>query len=227
MANDVYLSLWLQNFDTGSMLLHWRRALEGFPASPDRPGVQSLVVHPFHWGEVPAFAQLFAEGAEQDYVVALSSEFLHADYAYEAELYWDMWIPKEEGNPSEWERVPRVVGVTCMGPEFELDGVAERGHVQIACGLDSLFLPPEPDMDPDGDENIIEAGLPLIEAGTDMDALLETDPLEGVVALCYRDNIAQLLGFSRWLEENLSVEKRLLWSGSGEDMAELIREAWG
>ncbi len=227
MADHVYLSLWLRDFDAGSMLVHWRRTLEGFPASPDRQGVRSVAVHPFHWGEAPTFAQLFSEGAERDYVVALSSEFLHADYAYEAELYWDMWVAKEEGSPGEWERVPRVVGVTCLGPEFEPEEADARGHIQIACGLDSLFLPPEPDMESDGDEEMIEAGLSMIDAGTEMDALLEADPLEGVAGICYRDNIAQLLGYSRWLEENLPVEKRLLWSGSGEDMAELIREAWG
>jgi hypothetical protein len=44
---------------------------------------------------------------------------------------------------------------------------------------------------------------------------------------CYRENIAQLLGYIRKLEKSLPIDRRLLWSSSGEDLAGRIRATYG
>lgn len=135
--------------------------------------------------------------------IALAAEFLHSDYAYEVELNWDVWVPRQEGSLDQWERLPLAVSVACLGAEFEEEETEDRPHLLFDLGLDSLFLPPEADK-----EFLGEA-------------------LEGVAGNCYRENLAQLLGYVRKLEKNLPVARRLLWSASGEDLAECIRTAYG
>ena len=228
MADSVYLSLWVRGFSEQTMLAAWAVALAEFPVSSLAPGIRELSVYPFHWAEAPVLERSFEEGADlggsQDgpfqpqpaalpaakhaadvaHVVALASEFLHDDYAYEAELNWDVWVSQDgtaPGAPDQWERRPQVVPVSCLGPKFESEEADERSDLLINFGLDSLLLPEDPD------------------------ALGEA--LEGVAGSCYQDNIAQLLGYIHRLEAKLPLTRRQLWSTSGEDLASRIRSAWG
>ena len=205
------------------MLEIWTRVLRQFPVSSLSPGVRELTVYPFGWAESPVLEQSFTEGAQVEDVVPLAAEFLHDDYAYEAELNWDVWVPRADesldagADPesvpdiaqslAQWERLPQRVGVTCLGPQFEQesDQTPERPHLLLNLGLDTLFLPDIPDID---EEFVAEA-------------------LEGVAGNCYRENIAQLLGYLRQLEKGLPLTRRLLWSSSGEDLAARIRAAYG
>jgi hypothetical protein len=134
--------------------------------------------------------------------MALAAEFLHEDYAYEAQLHWDVWVPRSPEALDQWERVPQIVSVACAGPQFEGDGAADRGHLQFNFGLDSVFLP-EGEVETPGEE-----------------------ARSGVAGSCYQENIAQLLQCLHRLEKKLPVARKLLWSGSGEDLAEHIRAAW-
>jgi hypothetical protein len=209
MADRVYLSLWLKGFTPESMLPLWARVLAEFPVSSLAPGIRDLAVYPFHWGEAPVVQQSFHEGAGVGDAIALAAELLHGDYAYEVELNWDVWVPRQEGALDQWERVPQRVSVACLGPQFEDEGTKDRPHLLLDLGLDSLFLPEEPQDD--------AAAEVLAEA------------LEGMAGTCYRDNIAQLLGFVKKLEKNLPnlpLDRRLLWSASGEDFAERIQSAY-
>lgn len=246
MADQIYLHLWIEQFHEDSMLEFWGKLLEVFPASAAAPDVRGVAAIPFTWGEAAAVEQVFAEGASVESTVALAREFLHPDYAYQAALRWDMWRQKTveeltEPDPDElagearpdhasddasgdsdtgadeaftetlgWKRVPLEVTITCLGPEFDRpDDVAgavppeASPHFKIDLGLDTLFLP-EADADESaGEEDWEEA------------------------ALCYRDNITQLLNFLRRIEKTLPLKSRLLWSSAGDDLGERIRQAYG
>jgi hypothetical protein len=217
MADPVYLSLWVDAYSQEAMLPLWAKALAEFPVSSLKPGIRELVVYPFEWGETPVLEQSFDEGAGVSHAVALAAEFLHEDYAYEVELNWDVWAPREEGVLDQWERTAQTVAVACLGPRFEGAELANHGagaveaedhpHLLLSLGLDSLFIPQEP-------ASMEEAEL-LAEA------------LEGVAGNCYRENISQLLAFVSKVEKNIPIRRRLLWSSSGEeDLAERIRAAF-
>ena len=202
MPDLVYLSLWLRGLTEETMLPFWARALEEFPVSSIAPGIRSLAIYPFEWGETPVLEESFREGAEVAHVMALAAEFLHEDYAYEAQFHWDVWLPRSAETLDQWERVPQIVSVACAGSQFEPESAEDRGHLQFNFGPDSIFLP----------EGEVET--------------LEGEARSGVAASCYQENIAQLLQYLHRLEKRLPVARKLLWSGSGEDLAEHIRAAW-
>ncbi|MBI3933900.1 MAG: hypothetical protein HY316_04355 [Acidobacteria bacterium] len=207
MADWVYLSLWVEGFSAETMLAAWAKALAEFPLSTLSPGIRELAVYPFEWGEPPVLEQSFQEGARVEEAVPLAAEFLHEDYAYEAELNWDVWVPREPGSLDQWERVTQTISVACLGPQFEPEGTEDHPHLLVSLGLDSIFLPEQTENE-------------------DEKELLE-EALEGVAGNCYRENISQLLGYLQQLEKILPLTRRLLWSASGEDLAERIRSAYG
>src|SRR5579885_1343042 len=112
MADLVYLSLSLRDFRPDTMLRYWQTVLEAFPASESQR-LKSLSIHPFDWSETPVLERTFGEEATPADAAALASEFLHDDYAYEAEMTWDLWVPEESG-------VPRKAGET-DAEELEAD----------------------------------------------------------------------------------------------------------
>ncbi len=228
MADRVYLSIWLRDFSPQNMLEHWRRVLEAFPVSASAPGA-SLSIYPFDWSETPVFERSFTAEAEAEDLTRVASEFLHDDYAYEAEMRWDLWLPAiaadgngaepsaelqenlEEGGEAEemdpavdpqWRRAPTTVALACIGPSFEPEEHQDRAHIRINFGLDAPFLPMEED----------EAE----EAEIDMD---EAD-VRG------RENLQQLVEFVHRLDAALPISKRVLWCESGENLAEKITSAW-
>lgn len=253
MAEPIYLDLWIEGFTEDSMLEAWGKILDTFPESIQIAGVRGVTVLPFNWGEAAALEQGFAEGATVETALSAARDFQHSDYAYLAALCWDAWRQKtleelsetdldalaeaelaeeseggdEEleqddelplgGKPSQsanetlsWKRVPMEVSVICLGPEFDTESGGASGssesanpHFRIDLGLDTLFLPDEIASEEDDPEGREEA------------------------ALCYRDNITQLLGFIRRMEKTLPMKSRLLWSASGEDLGERIRQAYG
>jgi hypothetical protein len=229
VADRVFLSLWLRGYNDSNMLELWRRAIDAFPVSESAPGV-SLAVYPFDWSETPVFERSFGEGTSSEELVNLASEFLHDDYAYEAELRWDLWLPEppvkpggtgftpeedsgeergEEENPKRfteagWRRTPSAVSLACLGPQFAPEESGDRADIQIGFGLDAPFLPPDEDE--------------LSELDPEMDPDLAD--------LRTRENLQQLVALVHRLDEILPVTKRLLWCETGENLAEKILEAW-
>ena len=193
----------MEGFSTERMLPAWAISLAEFPVSSFSPGIRELAAYPFHWGETPVLKQSFQQGARVGDAAALAAEFLHEDYAYEVELNWDVWVPREQERLDQWEKVARPVSVACLGPQFEDEDTEDNPNLVLELGLDSLFLP----------ENV------------NPEVLAEV--LEGVAGNCYRENIAQLLGYVQRIENALPITRRLIWSSSGEDLAKRIRATYG
>ena len=219
MSDRVYLSLWVNDFSGETMLATWAKALAVFPVSTLAPGIRELAVYPFEWGETPVLEQSFQEGAVLEEVVPMAAEFLHDDFAYEVELNWDVWLPREPGSLDQWERVPQTVSVAALGPQFEYEDAEDHPHLLVSLGLDSILLPDRMD------DAVPGAVDDAMDDEADQESLEEA--LEGVAGNCYRENITQLLSYLRKLEENLPISRRLLWSSSGEDFARRIRAAYG
>lgn len=202
MADHFYLSAWLRSYDKGQMLDRFRVLLETFPFSKSRPRVCGFRVYPLSWSEHPVVEEDFTEeGADIDYILGRAAEFLHADYAYEASAFWDLWVFRKNGGPAGWKQVPLPVTLICYGPDFE-EGNLERGHLEVDFGLNTPFR--------------ADQATPDAEA-----RLMARDYRERL-----QKNIKKLLAFIHQMEQRLPIEKKLLWTETGENFAEMIRQSF-
>ena len=142
MADSLYLSLWFPSFTEREMMPRLGAVLRQFPTSQIRPGIGHLAVYPVSWNEAPVFQQTFDFRADPDRVLALASEFLHDDYAYEVEALWDLWVP-DESDPERWHIKPEPVRFVAHGLRFDEGSFQQFGHIQIDFGLDAPFLQEE------------------------------------------------------------------------------------
>lgn len=147
MADPLYLSLWFPSFDTSEITARTAGVIRQFPFSAVRTGITYLSVHPLAWTEPTVLERRFDEGISPEEAVDLISEFLHNDYAFVFEAFWDLWAPQEqEGAP--WVQRPVAVRFVVHGKEFEEGIYTDRGHVEIDFGLDTPFLHDEMDLTP-------------------------------------------------------------------------------
>ena len=202
MPELVYLSLWLRDFSEQTMLGYWKQAMEEFPPSSQFPGVRGLAIYPLDWSSTPVLDQTLREEASIEQAAALASEFLHADYAYEAQICWDLWVPQSSEPAEGWKQDARLVSLVCLGTEFDPVGTGGTGHLQINFGPDSGFLPPE-EWELSGEEWRRQMASPQL-----------------------RENVEKLISYVHRLQKRLPVSKRLLWCESGENLAEKIMSFW-
>lgn len=142
MADSLYLSLWFPSFTEREMMPRLGVVLRQFPFSQIRPGIGHLAIYPVSWNEAPVFTQTFDFRADPDRVLALASEFLHDDYAYEMEALWDLWVP-DENDPERWHILPQPVTFVAHGEAFDEGSFQQFGHIQIDFGVDTPFLQEE------------------------------------------------------------------------------------
>jgi hypothetical protein len=206
VANRAYASFWTRDYSEGLMLDRFERWLETVPVSPGRPGFASLVVRAVEPSELPVFEHDFRDG-EADFatVLALAREHANADCSYEVEAHWDLWqISLETGL---WQSGPQRLLLTCHGPEYDNGVAAESGHFLADLGLEHLYTG--------------HAGL----LGTRGERTPPASPLEAefVARMTLEDhlseyhektrqNIQQLLDWTRRVENALPVERTVLWS---------------
>jgi len=194
VADRFYLNIWLPTFTTAEMLPRMLSVLRQFPFSASRTGIGSLSIHSVAWSEPVIFQQTFDRGAAPEEALGLANDFLHSDYAYEFEAFWDLWGPKIEGDlDARWILQPEQVRFIAYGTEFE-DGEAcqQFGHIHLDFGLDSPFLHDELE---------------------DLDELAE----ERV-----KINVQKLVNFTSAVEKNCRISGRVLWSESEETLAQKL-----
>ena len=187
MSDQLFLNLWFPSFAENEMMPRSMSVARHFPFSQLRPGISFMAIHPVSYSEPIIFQQTFDVGADVDRVVHLASEFLHSDYAYQFEMYWDMWTPEysEDIEPA-WRLQPQRVLLTVHGTDFEDHLFQEAGHIQFELGLDSLFLYEDVSLQEQGELRI-------------------------------KANLQVLVDFTQALEQNCGISGRVLWSESDED----------
>ena len=123
MADRLFISLWLKQWDEDLVLESFHKLLEIFPYSARRPGVQMVTVQPVDWAEPPTFEQHFPEGASAVEVLEAVEQFHHSDCAYQAVAWWDAGEELVE------------VKMIAYGPDFEGSDDGE-GHIELDLGPD-------------------------------------------------------------------------------------------
>ena len=194
MADRLYLSVWFPSFTPQEILPRLLSVVKQFPFSSHRTGLGYVGVHSISWDEPIVFQQTFDHRADPDHAIALATEFLNEDNAYELEAMWDLWIPVQEGDlDATWQQHPQAVKILAFGQEFEDAAYQQNGHIQVDFGLDTPFLYEE--------EEFTEA-----------------------VEKRIKSNVQKLVSFTTAVEKNCGISGRVLWSESDDNLAQKLIE---
>ena len=194
MADRLYLSIWFPSFSAQEMLPRLLSVIKQFSSSAQRGGVGYLAVHSISWDEPIVFQQTFDDVVDPERVLALATEFLNEDNAYEVEAMWDLWVPVQEGDLDlTWQLQPQKVKFFVFGLQFEDATYQQNGHVQVDFGLDTPFLYEE--------EEFTEAAEHRIKS-----------------------NVHKLVSFTTAVEKNCGISGRVLWSESEDNLAQKLIE---
>ena len=161
MADSLYLSLWFPSFDESEILPRTVSVLRQLPFSSALDGVTYAAIQPVSWSEPTILERRFRPGVPPEEAAAEVADFLHDDYAYVFEAYWDLWSPPE--NAEKWVQEPSLVRLVAHGMEFEERAAEETGHIQIDFGLDTSFLHEEIRFTAEAERNIRSNVQKLVE----------------------------------------------------------------
>jgi hypothetical protein len=161
MGDSLYLSLWFPSFDEAEVLPRTVSVLRQIPFSTAREGVTYSAIQPVSWSEPTILERRYRPGVAPEEAVAEVAEFLHDDYAYVFEAYWDLWTPPE--GAEKWALEPALVRLTAQGLEFEERAAEETGHIQIDFGLDTSFLHEEVAFTSEAEQNVRSNVQKLVE----------------------------------------------------------------
>ena len=210
MADQLYLSLWFPNFRFDTLPATLVSVMRQFALISGNPRVWAASAYPISFNEAPAYQRLYVNDDRSEETsaslienaVAEATEQLHDDTAYEFEMRWNLWAPDASDNQvSEdatldtlWKRLPATVRIIGFGPGFDDATFEQNGHIRIDFGLDTPWL-----------------------AETLDDEDLDEDATKHI-----QQNVEMLLAFTLSVEKNCGISSRLLWTESGEPLAQKL-----
>jgi hypothetical protein len=172
--------------------------------------------------------------------VPAAFEQLHEDFGYEFEIAWLLWQPEGtdlDGNRDRSRDRSRDGSRSAGGPAAGQNGSDARqsgpdaGHSGPdtgQAGLDAVWAEQPARVlvtgfGPQFDEGTYEmSGQVRIAFGLDTPFLQEEVALDAEGAHYVRRNVARLVALVRAIEKNCGISSRLLWSESGESLAEKL-----
>lgn len=196
MADRLYLSLWFPNFRLSALAPALVSVLRQFAVDGGTGRVHAAAAYPLSWNEAPAYQRIYEEDEVEESAperaVAAATELLHDDFAYEFEVFWDLWKTELVGGlDPTWKLEPVTVRVVGFGPEFDEGAYEQNGHIRVDFGLDSPFLQEEVNLDPMAAEYV-------------------------------KRNVERLVDMTSAIQEKCGISSRLLWSDSGENLAQKL-----
>jgi hypothetical protein len=196
MADRLYLSLWFPNFRLAALAPAIVSVLKQFGGSGHSPRVHAAAAYPISWNEPPVYQRIYEEDEVQESAaeraVAEATELLHDDFAYEFELKWDLWVAETVGG---------------LDPTWKQEPTVVR-----VVGFGPQF-----------DEGAYEQnGQVRVDFGLDTPFLLEEVDLDQVDAEYIKRNVQKLVDVTNLIQENCGISSRLLWSDSGENLAQKL-----
>lgn len=208
MADQLYLSLWFPNFRLDALPAALVSVLRQFALISGEKRVAAASAYPISFTESPIYQRIYVNDdraqdsadSQIENAVAEATAPLHDDMAYEFEMKWSLWTP-EPGGPSDptvaldtlWTRQPSTVRILGFGPEFDEASYEQNGHIRVDFGLDTPWI-----MDDTAEQMDEEAQRHI------------------------QQNIEMLLAFTLSLEKHCGISSRLLWTESGEPLAEKL-----
>jgi hypothetical protein len=220
MADQLYLSLWFPNFRFDTLPATLVSVMRQFALISGDKRVAAASVYPISFTEAPTYQRIYvnddrAEDTSASIIenaVADATEQLHDDMAYEFEMRWKLWSPAETERQATdpgidiypqfesvrldtlWKLQPAIVKILGFGPQFDDASFEQNGHIRIDFGLDTPWL-----------------------AETLEDQQLDEDAAKHI-----QQNVEMLLAFTLSVEKNCGISSRLLWTESGEPLAQKL-----
>lgn len=197
MADQLYLSLWFSNFRFVELPAALGRVMRQFGALSGNERVRAATVYPLSWNESPVYQRVYgekdaAEGLSIENAVAGATELLHEDYAYEFEMSWELWLGAAGGG---------------------LDAAWKKEpRVVRITGFGPEF----------DDGSFEQNGQIRIDLGSDTPFLQEEVELDQQGAGYVKENVQKLVDLTLAMQKNAGVATRLLWSESGENLAQKL-----
>jgi hypothetical protein len=196
MADRLYLSLWFPNFRLAALAPAIVSVLKQFGEASRPSRVHAAAAYPISWSETPFYQRIYEEEEVQesapDQAVAEATQTLHDDFAYEFEIPWDLWVAETVGG---------------LDPTWRQEAVTVR-----VVGFGPQF-----------DEDAYEQnGQVRVDFGLDTPFLLEEVELDQVGAEHIKRNVQKLVEVTNAIQENCGISSRLLWSDSGENLAQKL-----
>jgi hypothetical protein len=220
MADQLYLSLWFPNFRFDTLPATLVSVMRQFALISKDSRVAAASVYPISFNEAPTYQRIYVNddrsedtsGSIIENAVAEATEQLHDDMAYEFEMRWKLWAPEVvDAQPGGtgvdiypdfesvrldtlWKLQPATVRILGLGPKFDDASFEQNGHIRIDFGLDTPWL-----------------------AET-----LEDEQLDEAATKHIQQNVEMLLAFTLSVEKNCGISSRLLWTESGEPLAQKL-----
>jgi hypothetical protein len=220
MADQLYLSLWFPNFRFDTLPAALVSVMRQFALISKDTRVAAASAYPISFTEAPTYQRIYVNddrsedtsGSIIETAVAEATEQLHDDTAYEFEMRWKLWLPETvDAQPGKtgidiypdfesvrldtlWKLQPSTVRIIGFGPQFDDASFEQNGHIRIDFGLDTPWL-----------------------AET-----LEDDALDTAATKHIQQNVEMLLAFTLSVEKNCGISSRLLWTESGEPLAQKL-----
>lgn len=141
MADQLYLSYWLDRFRVENMLRRYEKMLRVFPFSQLAAQPSILRIQALDATLPPLVERVFEPPLEIGDIVSATREFLSSDASAELEAWWDLWQwgGGSDGTPEDgWKLLPARATLLCFGPDFD-HGSDENLRVEF--GVDTHFLP--------------------------------------------------------------------------------------
>jgi hypothetical protein len=220
MADQLYLSLWFPNFRFDTLPATLVSVMRQFALISKDSRVAAASVYPISFNEAPTYQRIYVNddraedtsGSIIEIAVAEATEQLHDDMAYEFEMRWKLWSPEPtpstldldpdpDADPDEstaldtlWKLQPATVRILGLGPKFDDASFEQNGHIRIDFGLDTPWL-----------------------AET-----LADEEFDAAATKHIQQNVEMLLAFTLSVEKNCGISSRLLWTESGEPLAQKL-----
>lgn len=212
MADQLYLSLWFPNFRLESLPAALVSVLRQFAtvagdgnAESDLGRVAVASAFPIDWTESPSYQRIYvndersqdSEESKAENAVAEATEQLHEDSAYEFEMRWMLWTPESDA----------------VSEDVALDAIwkLEPARVRIT------------GFGPEFDSGSYEQnGHIRVDFGLDTPWVMEDEAMDKETAAKIQQNVEKLLAFTLLVEKHCGISSRLLWTESGEPLAEKL-----
>jgi hypothetical protein len=196
MADRLYLSLWFPNFRLQSLATAMVSVIKQFSGDGSEPRVHAAAAYPLSWNEAPLYQRIYEKDEVQESAperaVAAATESLHDDYAYEFEIKWDLWQAETVGG---------------LDPTWKQEPVTVR---VVGFG-------------PEFDDGAYEQnGHVRVDFGLDTPFLQDEVDLDEVNAEYIKRNVQRMVDVTNAIQQNCGISSRLLWSDSGENLAQKL-----
>ena len=203
MADQLYLSLWFPNFRFEALPAALVAVLRQFAVVAKEKRVVAASVYPIGFTESPTYQRIYVNdpraedtsGSIIENAVAEATEQLHEDMAYEFEMRWKLWTP----------------ALTDGDEGLETAWALQPATVRV------FGFGPEFD-----DASFEQNGHIRVDFGLDTPWVLEDTDLEAAAAQHIQQNVEMLLAFTLLVEKHCGISSRLLWTESGEPLAEKL-----